>query len=62
MKKDVQIVVLVTDKEAAVFFPNENNEPDLSMMFYSSNKKFMIGVLNILNGHGRIHLVFRNQN
>jgi len=33
-------VVLVTDKESAIFFPNREGTPDLSEMFYGSNAKF----------------------
>ena len=40
IKKGITVVVLVTDKESAVFFPNEEGIPDLSMMFYSSDKDF----------------------
>ena len=38
--KDVSIVVLVTDKEGAVIFSNLQNEPDLSIMFTSTDSKF----------------------
>ena len=40
MKKNVTVVVIVTDKESAVFFPNLEGTTDLSEMFYSSNPKF----------------------
>ena len=40
IKKGITVVVLVTEKESAVFFPNEEGIPDLSMMFYSSDKEF----------------------
>jgi len=40
MKKNVTVVVLVTDKESAVFFPNLEGTTDLSEMFYSSDPKF----------------------
>lgn len=40
IKKGVTVTVLVTDKESAVFFPNGEGIPDLSMMFHSSNPKF----------------------
>ena len=40
IKKNVTVVVLVTDKESAVFFPNLEGTTDLSEMFYSSNPKF----------------------
>ncbi len=40
MKKNVTVVVLVTDKESAVFFPNLEGTTDLSEMFYGSNAKF----------------------
>ena len=40
IKKDIGIVNLVTDKEAAVFFSNLQGEPDLSIMFTSTNSEF----------------------
>lgn len=40
MMKYVSIVILVTDKEAAVFFSNVQGEPDLSIMFTSTNIEF----------------------
>ncbi len=40
MKKNVTVVVLVTEKESAVFFPNLEGTTDLSEMFYGSNAKF----------------------
>ena len=40
IQNDVKIVVLVTDKEAALFFPNLEGETDLSEMFSSSNTDF----------------------
>jgi len=40
MKKEVTITVLVTDKESAVFFPNDDDVADLSIMFHSSDPKF----------------------
>jgi len=40
IKKDITVVVLVTDNEAAVIFPNENGVPDLSTMFFSSDANF----------------------
>lgn len=40
IKKDIAVVVLVTEKEAAVFFPNTVGNPDLSTMFFSSNPDF----------------------
>ena len=40
MMKNVSIVVLVTDKESAVFFSNNQGEPDLSIMFTSTNSDF----------------------
>ena len=33
--------LLITDKEAGVFFPSHDGEIDLSRMFYSSDKKFI---------------------
>ena len=38
--KNVTVVVLVTEKESAVFFPNHEGTTDLSEMFYGSNAKF----------------------
>jgi len=38
--KGVTHVVFVTDKEGAIFFPNEENEPDLNVMFTSTNPEF----------------------
>ena len=40
IKKDITVTVLVTDKESAVFFPNDEGIPDLSTMFHSSDPKF----------------------
>ncbi len=40
IKKNVTVVVLVTDKESAVFFPNFEGTTDLSEMFHSSDPKF----------------------
>lgn len=40
IKKDVTVAVLVTDKEAAVFFPDFEGEIDLSQMFYSVDPEF----------------------
>jgi predicted transcriptional regulator len=40
IKKNVTVVVLVTDKESAVFFPNLEGTTDLSEMFHSSDPKF----------------------
>jgi len=40
IKKDITVAVLVTDKEAAVIFPNKNGVPDLSTMFFSSDANF----------------------
>jgi len=40
IKKDVTVIVLVSDKESAVFFPNLEGTTDLSEMFYSSDPKF----------------------
>jgi len=40
IKKNVTVVVLVSDKESAVFFPNDEGITDLSEMFYSSDPKF----------------------
>jgi hypothetical protein len=38
--KNVSILVLVTDKEAAVFFADNQGKPDLSIMFTSTNSDF----------------------
>lgn len=38
--KNVSIVTIVTDKEAAVFFSNVQGEPDFSIMFTSTNLEF----------------------
>jgi predicted transcriptional regulator len=38
--KDVSILVLVTDKDAAVFFTNNQGESDFSIMFTSTNSDF----------------------
>ena len=40
IKKKVTVTVLVTDKESAVFFPNDEGIADLSVMFHSSDPKF----------------------
>lgn len=40
IKNDVLVSVLVTEKEAAVFFPNMTDDPDLSVMLFSSNPDF----------------------
>jgi len=40
IKKDVTVIVLVSDKESAIFFPNLEGTTDLSEMFYSSDLKF----------------------
>jgi predicted transcriptional regulator len=40
IKKDISVVVLVTEKEAAVIFPNTMGAPDMSTMFFSSNLDF----------------------
>jgi len=40
IKKDITVIVLVSDKESAVFFPNLEGTPDLSEMYYSSDPKF----------------------
>ncbi len=34
------MIVLVTDKESAIFFPNLEGTTDLHEMFYSSDSKF----------------------
>lgn len=40
IKKDTSVGVLVTEKEAAVFFPNTSGGIDLSTMFFSSDPGF----------------------
>lgn len=40
MKKNVQTLVVVTEKEACVLFPKSDGEPDLSEMFYSDDPMF----------------------
>jgi predicted transcriptional regulator len=40
MKKEVQTVVILNEKEACVLFPNIDGESDLSEMFYSSDPMF----------------------
>lgn len=40
IKKEVSVAILVTEKEAAVFFPNTTGNPDLSTMFFSTNPDF----------------------
>ncbi len=40
MQKSVQIVTVLNEKEACVFFPNSNGEADLTEMFYSDNDMF----------------------
>lgn len=40
MKKEVQTVVILNEKEACVLFPNIDGESDLSEMFYSRDPMF----------------------
>ena len=40
MKKKVQTVVILNEKEACLMFPNTEGESDLSEMFYSSDPMF----------------------
>ena len=40
MKKDVKTIVVLNESEAAVCFPSNNNEIDLSKMFYSKDYDF----------------------
>ena len=40
MKKEVQTIVVLNEKEACVLFPNTEGESDLSEMFYSSDPMF----------------------
>ena len=39
MQKSVQVVVVLNEKEACIFFP-KNGEADLTEMFYSDNDVF----------------------
>jgi predicted transcriptional regulator len=41
IKEDISVAVLVTEKEAAAFFPNAIGEVDLSVMFFSTNPDFL---------------------
>lgn len=40
MKKNVQTVLVLSEKEACVLFPNKNGESDISEMFYSNDPMF----------------------
>jgi len=40
MKKNVQIIVVLNEKEACVLFPTIDGEADLSQTFYSDDEKF----------------------
>ena len=40
MKNHVQTVLILSKKEACVFFPLKNGESDLSEMFYSNDPMF----------------------
>lgn len=40
MRKDVSVVVVLTDKEACVMFPTSNGKADISGMFYSIDSSF----------------------
>ena len=40
MKKDVQVVVVLNEKEACVMFPRIDGEADMSKMFYSKDSLF----------------------
>ena len=40
MKKTVQVVTVLNEKEACIFFPTSNGEADLTEMFYSDNDMF----------------------
>ncbi len=40
MIKQVSVVVLLNEKESCIIFPNQNGEPDLSEMFYSTDPQF----------------------
>lgn len=40
MKKNIKIAMILNEKEAALSFPTDEGEPDLSKMFYSSDGSF----------------------
>jgi len=40
MKKNVQTVLILSEKEACVLFPTKDGESDLSEMFYSDDSMF----------------------
>lgn len=40
IKKDVQVVVVINEKEASVMFPNKEGEVDMSRMFFSVDPAF----------------------
>ena len=40
MLGDIQVVVVLNEKEACVLFPTSQNEPDISKMFYSKDPRF----------------------
>jgi len=40
MKKNVKIALIMNEKEAGICFPTDDNEVDLSKMFYSTNSEF----------------------
>ncbi len=40
MKKNVQIIVVLNEKESCVLFPTIDGEADLSQTFYSDDEKF----------------------
>ena len=49
MKKNIQIVVVLNEKEAGVIFPTKNSEADLSKMFYSADPSFHDWCLDYFN-------------
>ena len=49
MIKQVSVVVILNEKEACIMFPNQNGEPDMSEMFYSSDPQFHEWCLDYFN-------------
>ena len=41
MLKDVQVAVILNEKEACLLFPNQDSEVDMSEMLYSSEPQFL---------------------
>lgn len=40
IRNEIQVVVVLNEKEACIMFPTDANEPDISMMFYSDVPSF----------------------